>query len=261
MKSGGRGGKVKDCLSKKTGVGANSPDYVKSLVTKCKLCAVPSEGAGNPRSLLNDPSAELRRQPPGRARSSAAESPTHRRISGSVPASLPRSHRGAQCAAWLPRDTGHRRPPGWTPASPASHPPHPGAELRAHRRPARPSVPAQDLRRRLRLRCPSSAVSPRPSSPVRVPAPPPGTRPPHAARVSALPVAPPTRVLRDPDPGSRKPPGQTQGRCPAKPAAPAEGLLYPVARRVFLEKPLLCHSFILKVSGCSLKSHAVPALS
>lgn len=173
---------------------------------------------------------------------------------GSVPASLPRSHRGAQCAAWLPRHAGHRRPRGWTPASPAFHPPHPGAELRAHRRPARPSARAEDVRHGLRLRCQSSAVSPRPSSPVRFSAPPPGTRPPHAARVSALPVAPPTRVLRDPDPGSRKPPGQTQGRRPAKPTAPAEGLQDPVTRRVFLGKPLLRHSFILlKASGCSLK--------
>lgn len=191
--------------------------------------------------MRDNPSTELRTQPPGPARRPAAEPPTHPRISGaarggrrgSVPASLPRSHRGAQCALRRPRDR--------TPASPASHPPHPGA-LRSERMGVLPGLLHQPWT------CgaaPAAAPLPEfgritpPLSSVPVPAPAPGTRPPHAARVCTLPVAPPTRVPSDRDPGSRKPPGQTQGRRPAEQAAPSEGLQDPVARRVFLGKPLL----------------------
>lgn len=146
------------------------------------------------------------------------------------------------------RDTGLSR---FSPSAPRS------AALRAHGSPTRPPAPAVDVR--CSAGCcsdarQSSAVPTPPLSSVPVPAPAPGTRPPHAARVCTLPVAPPTRVPSDPDPGSRKPPRQTQGRRPAEQAAPSEGLQDPVARRVFLGKPLVRHSFILlKASGCSLK--------
>lgn len=160
--------------------------------------------------MLDHPPAELRRQPPGPSRSPAAEPPTHRRISGaapggrgSVPASLPRSHRGAQRAPRLRwrrtvgLGTRRRLLPLLTRRTP-------------ERSSARMSV-LPGLRPQLRLGCQRSADSPRPSSPVPVQEPPPRTGPSHAARVGALPVAPPTRVPRDPDPGSRKPPGRPRG--------------------------------------------------
>lgn len=240
MKSGKGEGKVRDCLSKETGAGANSLDYVKSLLTKCrnfvlflpKQLAIteacwtthPQSSAG---SHLDHPAARQRSRlltgrSPEQPRAPADPFPPafHARTAA------PSAHRGfrgdAPSASGL--DTGVSR---FSPAAPRS---------RAPRAPA-------SLRRRLGSDARTRTSHPAPLDPSLVPEPPPGTRPPHAARIGALPVAPPTRVPRNPGPGSRKPPGQTQGRGPAGRTAPAEGLQHPVARRVFLGKPLLRHSF------------------
>lgn len=168
-----------------------------------KLSAVPSEAADNHRSLPKPSSvpATPTSSPPG---SGAAYSPEDFCSSpGWRGDPFPPAFHAHTAAPG-----GHRGTVGlgnWRPASPASPPLHPGARLGTDGRPTRASpAPAKDARRRLRFRCHSATASPRPLGPGSDPAPPPGTRPPHAARAGVLPLAPPSRVPRHPDPGSRK---------------------------------------------------------
>lgn len=212
-----------------------------------KLYAVPSEAAGNHRSLQNDPSAELRRQPPGLARSPAAEPLTHRRISGAAPGgadpfppafhahtAAPSAYQGfrgdAPSASGL--DTGFSHAATRSSARAGTQPgllPQPwtcgavgSSDARAG--PSHPAPLAQSASWRLH---PGHAHPTPPAS-----APCPWLRPPGCCKTQM------------PEAGSR----------PGELAVPAEDRQDLVARRVFLGKPLLRHSFILrKASGCSLK--------
>lgn len=161
---------------------------------------------------------------------------------GSVPASLPRSHRGAQRVPRLPWGrtvgvgTGHRLlsrcNPERSSARAGTQPgllPQPwtcGAVCSSDARagPSHPAPLAQSASRRLH---PGHAHRTPPAS-----APCPWLRPPGCCKTQM------------PEAGSR----------PGELAVPAEDRQDSVARRVFLGKPLLRHSFILlKASGCSLK--------
>lgn len=252
----GRGRKG-ETLSKETGAGGNSPEFVKSLVTKCRnfVQLLPKQLAITDACGTTHPQSFARSHPdqpadPQRSRLLTRGSPEQPRAGGADPfppafqahTAAPSVHRGGLGTEHRPlslltlRTLERCAPSAWEsyPASCTSR--------------------GRAVQRRLQLGCQSSAVSPRPLAPSQSPRLHPGPAHP------TPPASAPCPWLRPPGCGATEIP--EAGSRPGRPRGGAQRSRRRLLRVCRTRWPGVSswgshysfHSFILlKASGCSLK--------